>query len=330
MNVGYATEGTTLGRRNAAAADLWILDRFETTFETEMLIREVARRGWRAEIVDWDTLTPSCVPPGALREDGRWEVPRVGVVRSRLLTRNPAGGLPGLYSGLGLLEDAGVRLVNTVDSLIKYENKIRQVAALAAASLPVPATRAARTVEEVDSFLTEHGDIVVKPPYGHAAIDVVRLRPGGHGAKARSSLGIRESIVIWHLLDRYGMLCVQQFVRNSGRELRVQVVGQRIVSTFFRASTAPDGSILHPRYPYDFVKATLTSEDEKIILSSVATLGLDVASLDLVEGPSGLVIIEVNPSVETWATIESTPHDRTPSGITHEFADLLCDFLEAQ
>lgn len=309
-------------------AEIWLLDRFDVMPEAHKLIRELELRGRRALWVDWDTLTPSCQPPGAVHVDGRWEVPRLGLVRSRLLTRTPAAFLPDLYAALGLLEDAGVRLVNRVESLVRYENRIRQLSALAVAGFRVPVTRAARTIEQVDAFLTEYEDIVVKPSYGHAAIDVLRLRPGGHGARPDSSLGVRERTTVWHLLDRYGTLCLQQFVPNGGRDLRVQVIGQTLVSCLARASTAPDGSVLHTRFPFATVPAALGPEDERAIRSAVAALGFDVASVELVDGPDGPTIIEVNPTVETWAGLEITAFDRTSAGVTREFAGLLCDLLE--
>lgn len=310
-----------------SGADIWILDRLEPVEEAEALRDELEGRNYRTEIVDWDTLTPSCIPPGVVREDGRFEVPRLAVVRSRIVTRCPQDRLAELYTGLGLLEDAGVRLVNNARSFARYENKIRQASVLSSAGLPVPPTRAVRTLQEVDACVVDWQDVVLKPCYGHASIDVVRLRPGGHGSATPDGLGAREHILVWHLLERHGLMCAQQFIPNRGRDLRILVLGRAVAGCYFHVSTAPDGSTRHPLYPYRWAQASLSAETEELALRATEELGFDVASLDLVEGPQGDVVIEVNPTISRWLPIEQTEHDRTPKGITIGFADLLAGLL---
>ncbi|MFI1586215.1 RimK family alpha-L-glutamate ligase [Embleya sp. NPDC020630] len=322
------TDGT-----DAVAADVWILDRPDgtdrtgTPWETTALSAELTGRGLRVEAVDWAGLTPSCVPAGVLREDGRFEVPRLAVVCSRVLTRHPSGHLADELAWLGLLADAGTRLVNPVGSLGAYDNKVRQIAALASAGLPVPDTRVARTPEDVDACLGAWQDVVVKPPYGHASVDVLRLRAAGSDSPHPGGLGTRPGILVWHLLERHRALCVQRFVTNPGRDLRVVVIGSRVVACYFHVNTAPDGNTHHPLYPHGWAAAELPPRVEKLALRASATLGLDVASVDLLEGPDGPVIIEVNPSISRWRSIEGTEHDRSPHGITHAYADLLCGLL---
>ncbi|MBD0673112.1 hypothetical protein BU198_20945 [Streptomyces sp. CBMA156] len=301
---------------------MWIVGRGEGNAEMRTLCEELGGRGLRAEVVDWEGLTPSCAPPGALRANGDFEVPRLAVIGSRVFTRQPAAGLAGLQSALGLLEDAGARLVNSLASLTAYRNKLRQVAALGAAGLPVPPTRAARSVAQVDACVGAWQDVVVKPSYGHASLDVVRLR-----AKERGGLGERSGMLVWHLLDRHEMLCVQQFVANPGRDLRVLVIGGRVAACYYHASTAPDGDTHHPLYPFRWERAELDPRVEELALRAVAVLGFDVASLDLLEGPDGPVLIEVNPSISYWASVNRTEHDRTPEGITRAYVDLLCERL---
>ncbi|MFJ6381000.1 RimK family alpha-L-glutamate ligase [Kitasatospora sp. NPDC092039] len=309
------------------AADVWIVGRGESYAELRMLGDELGGRGLRAEVVDWDGLTPSCEPPGALRADGGFQVPRLAVIGSMVFTRQPAAGLADLQAALGLLEDGGARLVNPAASLAAYRNKLRQTAALAAAGLPVPPTRAARSVAQVSACVAEWGDVVVKPSYGHASVDVLRLRPGVHGGEVPGGLGRRSGILVWHLLDRHGVLCVQRFVTNPGRDLRLVVLGGRVAACYYHVSTAPDGDTHHPLYPFRWERAERKPEIEELALRAVAVLGFDVASLDLLEGPDGPVVVEVNPSVSAWASVERTEYDRTPDGITRAYADLLCERL---
>ncbi|OPC77026.1 hypothetical protein B4N89_41360 [Embleya scabrispora] len=311
-------------------ADVWILDRTDsvgTTDGTRALGAELTKRGLRVEAVDWESLTPSCLPAGVLRQDGRFEVPRLAVVCSRVLTRHAPGHLADEFAWLGLLDEAGTRLVNPLRGLGAYHNKIRQVAALAAVGLPVPPTRVARTPEDVDACLAQWRDVVVKPPHGHASVDILRLRAAGPDSPHPGGLGTRTGILVWHLLQRHRALCVQRYVANPGRDLRIVVIGSRVVACYYHVNTAPDGNTHHPLYPHGWAAAELPPGAEELALRATRTLGLDVASLDLLEGPDGPVIIEVNPSLSAWSSIERTEHDRSPHGITHAYADLLCDLL---
>jgi glutathione synthase/RimK-type ligase-like ATP-grasp enzyme len=62
-------------------------------------------------------------------------------------------------------------------------------------------------------------------------------------------------------------------------------------------------------------------------LRATAALDLDLAVIDLIEGPDGPVVIEVNGGISSWERLEGTEHDRTESGITRRIADHLTGLL---
>jgi len=244
-----------------------------------------------------------------------------------VLTRHSEGDLALLYDWLSMLEQRGTRLVNSVAALRVCQNKIWQAAALAEAGVPVPPTRAVRSAADVEQCLTDWGDVIVKPITGHASVDVIRLVPAGPGGQPDSLLGLREDIVLWHWLRRHQVLCAQKFVENPGRDLRAVVVGDRIASCHYHISTAPDGSVRSLLHPLRWEPADLTEKLEQLLLKCVDVLGLDMATLDVVEGPDGPVVIEVNPTVSRWEPVEGTKLDLTPRGITAAQVELITGLL---
>ncbi|MDX6260000.1 MAG: tetrahydromethanopterin:alpha-L-glutamate ligase [Kribbellaceae bacterium] len=304
-------------------ADVWLLDRFTRSWENLEICAELGRRGYSADIVDWEELSPSGGRDGVLRSGVPVDAPRVAVVKSRVITRRSSGELALLYDGLDALADAGTRVSNPVPALRRCRNKVRQAATLARAGLPVPPTRAIRTQDELEDCLAAWSEVVLKPVWGHASIDVHRLRPHGRLADPGSLLGIREEIVSWHLLEQHGMLCAQPYIDNPGRDLRITMIGAEVASAVFHVSTSPDGSVRHFLHPLRVEPAVLTPEVAGIATAALRCLDLDFAVIDLVEGPSGPVIIEVNEGLSTWSTIQGTELDLTAGGHTVAVADEL-------
>jgi len=310
-----------------ARPDLWLLDRFSQSWENTAIRNEISRRGYQAEIVDWAELTPLGGDTGMLRGGSPAEPPRLAIVKSRVFTRCPSGDLALIYDGLEAIADAGTRVLNSPQAIRRSRNKLRQAEVLARAGLPVPPTRGVRTEAEIDKCMADWGEIVLKPVWGHASVDVTRMRPHGRLAEPGTLLGIREEIVAWHLLERYHLLCAQAFIENPGRDLRVTVIGSVIASCIYHVSTAPDGSVRHFLYPLRVEQAPLTPEIVGIAHTAVEALELDFAIIDMVESPAGPVIIEVNQGLSVWRDLENTGYDLTPGGYTSLVTDQLEEIL---
>jgi tetrahydromethanopterin:alpha-L-glutamate ligase len=308
--------------------DVWILDRLQPDWEDRVLAEALRDRGLDTDIVDWAELRPEPESHRLVRGSEVVDPPRVAVVRSRVLTRHTGSDVALLYDWLGYLEESEVRVVNRPWSIQRCQNKVWQAAALRSARVPVPPTRLASSLADVEAYLEEWQDVVLKPIYGHASVDLTRVRIGGELAEDGSLLGVREEIAVWHLLDRYGAVCAQRFVENRNRDVRIVVVGPGVVSCHYRLSTAPDGKVKDLLHPYDRQPAPLDDELERIAHAATEALELELATIDLVEGCDGPVVIEVNPTVSLWQPLVGAL-DLTETGITCAHADLVCTLLDA-
>jgi tetrahydromethanopterin:alpha-L-glutamate ligase len=311
----------------AVGESVWLLDRVQSDWEVDTLRTALTDEGIPAERVAWGEVQPHGCPPGFAGPDGIRDAPELAVVTARVLTRHVEGDVALLYDWLSMLEQRGTRLVNPVAALRVCQNKIWQAATLAEAGVPVPPTRAVRSADEAEQCLADWGDVIVKPITGHASVDVIRFLPTGKGGQPGSLLGLREDIVLWHWLRRHSVLCAQKFVDNPGRDLRAVVIGEQVASCHYHISTAPDGSVRSLLHPLRWAPAPLTSDLEDLLVRSVRALGLDMATIDVVEGPEGPVVIEVNPTVSRWEPVEGTELDLTPRGITAAQVELIARLL---
>ncbi|MDL4816553.1 ATP-grasp domain-containing protein [Actinomadura opuntiae] len=303
--------------------DVWILDRLGPDWEVRALQEALRQQEIPTRIVEFSELRPTI--EGLAIPSSNWGTPSLAVVTARVLTRHTEGDLAFLYDWLTMLEDQGVRLVNPAGALRRCQNKIHQAATLRAAGVPVPDTVAVRQTRDAEECLDRWRDVIIKPVFGHASVDVLRILPSGTGGRDGVLLGLREDIVLWHLLRRHHVLCAQPFIENPGRDLRAIVIGDRVASCHYHISTTPDGSVRSLFHPLKWAPAPLTAEIEQILLASTSALNLDLATIDMVEGPNGPVVIEVNPTVSRWEPIERTDLDLTPHGITAAQVELLKD-----
>lgn len=305
--------------------NIWILDRLGPDWEVRTITEALRTAGLPAELVEFDELRPT--GGGMAGPSPDMPAPALAMVTARVFTRHVEGDVALLYGWLAMLEDAGTRLVNSAGALRRCRNKIHQAATLRAAGVPVLETVAVRRVEEAEECLDRWQDMIIKPVVGHASVDVLRLLPQPSGGRAGGTLGLREDIVLWHLLRRHHVLCAQRFVPNPGRDMRVVVIGDQVASCHYHISTAPDGSVRSLLHPATWAPAPLTAEIRDLVLSATAALSLDLATIDVLEGPDGPVIIEVNPTVSRWEPIEGTDLDLTPDGITQAQVALLTNLL---
>ena len=309
---------------------IWIMDKAYEDGEMAALKAAVERLGLPVERVDWDVIHPIVANEGWKGSDSPGDLPAVALVNARSFTKHLKGDMALLYDWLEVLERRGVYLVNSVRSLRLAHNKVVQADILRRAGVPVPPTRLVEGPEDVQRCMEDWGELIIKPVMGHSSVDVIRLLPKDYQASGPpgTPFGIREDIVLWHWFKRYTVLCAQQYIANPGRDVRAIVVGGKVVSCTYYTSTAPDGSVRSLFHPARHEPAELTPELERIFTDAVATLNMDICCVDLVEGPDGPVIIEVNPALSRWQPIERTEADLTEEGLTMCQARLLANLAK--
>ena len=209
--------------------------------------------------------------------------PPTDIIVNRLLlstTNQPCEEL-----GLAEVLASGIPMLNPPTAVLSAMHKFSAAARLAAADVPVP-----------NAFLAlDSGRLnEARPDFGNEA--VYKTAIGTHGG-GTWKVG-PEDTVNAQVGSRRAFL-QEMVTKDAGpnRDLRVYVVDGEIIGAMnrvapeqdWRTNVALGGSV-------DDAGASLTDELRSISLRAAEVLGLEFAGVDLVEGPDGWYVLEVNPT----------------------------------
>lgn len=199
-----------------------------------------------------------------------------------------------------LFEAAGAQLINPPRVIETCGDKLATNAALAAAGVPVPRSGVAFTREAVLELCESFGyPVVMKPTVGSWGRLVSRLSD-------------RDAVeaVLEHkeVLGGPGhkVHYVQEYVRKPGRDIRAFVVGDRVIAAIYRNS---EHWITNTARGAVATNCPLTADLEKISLEAAAAVGGGVLAVDLIESERGLLVVEVNHTMEFRNSVATTGVD---------------------
>ncbi|MBD0744998.1 RimK family alpha-L-glutamate ligase [Streptomyces sp. CBMA152] len=180
--------------------------------------------------------------------------------------------------GLTLLEAAasvGLTTVNDARSIRGVRDKALAAAIGRARGLPMPATYAAAVPELLTEIPESEYPLVVKPADGSAGRGVCLVPTPDH------------LVAMLPELADQGMLVAQPYVPNSGVDLKVYCVGGELYAT-------ERCSPLHPDHSVRERQVALPAEVAATVSQVGAVYGLDLYGVDVLLGPDGPVVVDVN------------------------------------
>ena len=217
--------------------------------------------------------------------------PDVDVVLERSINHSRA------MHALRLLESMGVECVNRYEVSRKCGDKILTAVALQEFGVPQPETRVAFTEGSTLEAIEQLGyPVVLKPAVGS-------------WGRLLSRINDREAAetVIEHkaILGSYhhSIFFAQKYVEKGGRDIRSFVVGDECIAAVYRTSehwitnTARGGRTSN---------CPVTSELAEISLRAAEAVGGGVLAVDLFETGDGLLVNEVNYTMEFRNSIDVT------------------------
>nr|WTB31695.1 hypothetical protein OG781_21340 [Streptomyces sp. NBC_00830] len=180
--------------------------------------------------------------------------------------------------GLTLLEAAaavGLTTVNDARSIRGVRDKALAAAIGRHHGLPMPPTYAAARPEPLTQIPAAQFPLVVKPADGSSGRAVRLVQSPDRLAGMNTEL-VGE-----------GMLIAQPYVPNSGVDLKVYCVGGELHATERSSPLHPDRPPLERRIP-------LSAEVAGIVAEVGRVYGLDLYGVDVLLGPDGPVVVDVN------------------------------------
>jgi tetrahydromethanopterin:alpha-L-glutamate ligase len=179
--------------------------------------------------------------------------------------------------------ETGIPVMNTSAAIQNAANKFYSFFLFQRAKLPIPRTTVTAELDVALNAINGWGNAIVKPIFGSQGKGIVMLTEDEPNVSSR----------LEGLLNKRGVLYIQEFVPNPGRDIRVFVVGEEALGAMYRVSL--EGSVVSNLSQGGRpVTCELTEELRDLAVRATKAVGADFAGVDLIEGEVGLLVLEVN------------------------------------
>lgn len=206
---------------------------------------------------------------------------------------NRQGEIDYQYEIFELLQQQGSLVINSPAAISLAESKAQTTFMLRQAGLPVPRTLVTQDLGQAIAAVKEYGMAVVKPLYGSHGLGIERL-----------TSEISDEILP-DFMDRHRVVYVQEYIPNDGRDIRAFVIGDEIPAAMYRI--AREGEWRTNVHQGSRCEACeLTPEIHEMCLAAARLAGLDYTGVDVMEGPDGPVILELNGTPSWYGLFEAT------------------------
>jgi RimK family alpha-L-glutamate ligase len=268
-------------------------------WHTDELFRALAARGHRGDVLPYEGLVAragSNVEGGL--SIGSTAMFDADAVLARII---PAGSLDQIIyrvDALHWIEKRGIPVMNSPRAIERSVDKFYTTALLHEAGLPTPETVVCENAADAMAAAIAMGDVIVKPLFGSM----------GHGMMRVSDPDV--AFRVFKTLEQLpAVFYVQRAIDHGGRDVRVFVVGERVIAAIerrapggeWRTNVARGGSA----QPFE-----LPPEWAELARSAAATVGADYAGVDLLPSRDGRVfVLEIN-GIPGWRALQqATGHD---------------------
>ncbi len=263
----------------------------EPGWHTDELARATRARGLEPLLLPWEA------------NIGRMGVAR-GVSNSGHLLRDaraviariiPGGSLEQIIyrvDTLHRLEEDGVRVMNTARAIERTVDKAWTSDILERAGLATPETVTCERADDAFAAFRAMGDVVVKPIFGSMGLGISR---------------VSDEDMAWRVFRVVetvrGVFYLQRFIPHGGRDIRVFVVGGKVLGAMERSA---------PGWRTNFSRGgkvrafELPPEWAELAVRAAEAVGAEYAGVDLLPTEDGTVyVLEVN-GIPGWEGLQRT------------------------
>ena len=189
------------------------------------------------------------------------------------------------------LERLGMLIINPPLSIERSVDKYHTLALLEEHGLPVPRTAVTESYEEALKCFHELGeDVVMKPLFGSRGIGSTRISDSDIAARVFRTISFHR-----------GVLYLQEFIPHGVSDIRAFVVGDRVIASMHRIAETWKTNVSLGAKP---VSINLDNELKNLAVKAAKVIGCKVTGVDILEGPKGPVVVELN-SQPGWRGLQS-------------------------
>jgi RimK family alpha-L-glutamate ligase len=245
----------------------------------------VARLGTQRAAGDWP-------PDDRGLSSERQPVFDADAVLARIIPNGSLEQIMFRVNALHWIEQRGVPVVNSPYAIERSVDKFYTTSLLQDAGLPTPETVVCESAAEAMTAVRTMGDVVMKPIFGSMGHGLIRV--------SDPDLAFR---VVRSLEQLRSVFYVQRVIDHAGCDIRVFVVGGRVLGAIERRAAAGDWRTNVARGA-DVRTFTLPPAWEELALRATAAIGADYAGVDLLPSRQGEVfVLEVN-GIPGWQGLQ--------------------------
>ena len=179
------------------------------------------------------------------------------------------------------LERLGFYVINPAEAIEHCVDKYDILAILEDKGVPVPRTVATESVNEaLEAFTELGGDVVIKPIFGSRGIGATRVND------PEIANTVFKAITFYH-----GVLYLQEFVPHGTTDIRAFVIDDHVIAAMRRVADGWKTNYSQGARP---APIELSHDYEKLAVKAAKAVGCKVAGVDILEGPNGPKIVDVN------------------------------------
>jgi RimK family alpha-L-glutamate ligase len=266
-----------------------------TGWHTDELCRALSERGHTSRVLPYEGLVARLGSERARTAELSSENTDIFGADAVLARIIPNGSLEQIIyrvDALHWLETRGSIVMNSPRAIERSVDKFYASALLQECGLPTPETVVCEGTSDAMDAVRKMGDVVVKPLFGSMGHGMVRVSDPDVAFRVFRSLEQVRSVFY-----------VQRMIEHEGRDVRVFVVGGRVVGAIERR--APDG-----QWRTNFTRGgsvrpfDLSRSWEQLALRAAAAIGADYAGVDLLPSRDGQVfVLEVN-GIPGWQGLQ--------------------------
>jgi len=201
------------------------------------------------------------------------------------------------------LERSGMLVINPPSAIERSVDKYHALTLLEEHGLPVPRTAVTEShVEALRSFHELGGNVVIKPLFGSRGIGSTRISDPDVATR------VFRTVSFYH-----GVLYLQEFIPHGFSDIRAFVIGNRVLASMRRVAETWKTNVSLGAKP---MPLKLNEELANLAVKASKVIGCKVAGVDILEGPEGPVIVELN-SQPGWRGLQSVTEINIADEIIH-------------
>jgi [lysine-biosynthesis-protein LysW]--L-2-aminoadipate ligase len=262
--------------------------------EEKLLFQALTERGVTYEKLDDRTLVFDLHDPSRFQQ--------YDIILERSVNHSRA-----LYA-LKMFQDWGIKTVNAEEVARTCGDKLLTTLALIHHKVPVPPNLVAFTPESALEGIERLGyPVVLKPCVGSWGRLVAKINDR---QAAEAVLEHKQILGSYH----HSIYYIQKYIDKPGRDIRSFVVGDETIAAIYRTS---EHWVTNTALGGKASNCPVTTDIDALSQQAAQAVGGGMVAIDLLESPDGLLVNEVNYTMEFRNSIDTTGVDIPGKMIDH-------------